>query len=380
MGSDIDAEKCGTSDQTIYEREIAKSRAVGELLEQQRSNVNWLHEQVGLLLQCRAEHAGDAEALLPAQELHDLAARRLREEGHLKGDAELLAAGLVKAATDRLVLLVPRTVDTVGFEVRSLQEFMAARALVTDDDDTVLVRLTTLAPSAHWRNTWLLAAGRTFTLREHLRDRIVTLLADIDTANLLALLVAPGARLAIDILDDDIAAQAPRHRRMIAERTLALLDFAPDPATARLANILHNVCQADRTIRGMVDTALKRALATGGPAAVSAMAILAHWEQGTGGIAASARQELHLLVNELSPRQRRSLAPLAALYADGPLRALSSAADRNRKARTHTFANLVRRHLRTGNLDSETEKAVAQLLDRLARVRLVPPSPAAGPL
>lgn len=54
------------------------------------------------------------------------------------------------------------------------------------------------------------------------------------------------------------------------------------------------------------------------------------------------------------------------------MRALSSAADRNRKARTHILANLVRPHLRTANLDSATEKAVAQLLDRLTRVRLVP--------
>jgi hypothetical protein len=53
--------------QTIYEREIAKSRAIGDLLERQRRNVDWLHDQVGLLLQRRAEHAGDAEALLPTR-------------------------------------------------------------------------------------------------------------------------------------------------------------------------------------------------------------------------------------------------------------------------------------------------------------------------
>jgi hypothetical protein len=95
--------------QTIYGREIAKSRAIGDLLRQQRSNVDWLHDQVGLLLQRRAEHAGDAEALLPNQELHDLAARRLQEQGYADGDAERLATGLLKAATDRLVLLVPKT-------------------------------------------------------------------------------------------------------------------------------------------------------------------------------------------------------------------------------------------------------------------------------
>jgi hypothetical protein len=122
-------------------------------------------------------------------------------------------------------------------------------------------------------------------------------------------------------------------------------------------------------IRTLVDQALDQDL-TGSTA--TAIAILARWEQGTGGFAMTARQRLERLVGELDESQQRRLAPLAWHYPAGPLLALSIAADRNRKARTHTLANLVRPHLRTGNLDSETEKAVAQLLGRLARFRLVP--------
>jgi hypothetical protein len=360
--------------QTIYEREIAKSRTIGDLLEQQRSNVNWLHDQVGLLLQRRAEHAGDAEALLPNQELHDLAMRRLHEQGYADAERDRLAAGLVKAATDRLVLLVPKAQGAVGFEVRSLQEYMAARALVVDDDPTVLQRLEQLAPSAHWRNTWLLAAGRTFALREHLRDRIVTLLDDVDAADLLSLLVVPGARLAIDVLNDDIAAQAPRYRRLFATRALAQLQFPPDTAVRGLADTLREACQADPQIRKLVDQALEQALAGNSAAAATAMAILACWEQAGGGFAMTARQRLERLVRELDPRQQRRLAPLGWLYSDGPLEALVAAADPNRKARERTLASLVRGHLRTAGVDAETTKAVAMLLERLARVRLVPPS------
>jgi hypothetical protein len=360
--------------QTIYGREIAKSRAIGDLLGQQRSNVDWLHDQVGLLLQRRAEHAGDAEALLPNQELHDLAARRLQEQGYPDADAERLATGLLKAATDRLVLLVPKTQGAVGFEVRSLQEFMAARALVADEDPTVLRRLEQLAPSAHWRNTWLLAAGRTFTQREHLRDRIVTLLQDVDAADLLTLLVVPGARLAVEMLDDDIAAQAPRYRRLFATRTLAQLQFPPDAAVRGLADTLREACQADPQIRTLVDQAIEQALAGSTAGAVTAMAILARWEQGVGGFAMTARQRLERLVAELDPRQQRRLAPLAWLYPDGPLWALSKAADPNRKPREHTLANLVRGHLPTEGSDAGTTKAMTLLLERLARVRLVPQS------
>ncbi|HEV8648055.1 MAG TPA: hypothetical protein VG276_01350, partial [Actinomycetes bacterium] len=358
--------------QTIYEREIAKSRAIGDLLEQQRRNVDWLHDQVGLLLQRRAEHAGDAEALLPNQELHDLAVQRLHKQGFVDAEADRLAAGLVKAATDRLVLLVPRTQDAVGFEVRSLQEFMAARALVADDDPTVLQRLEQLAPSAHWRNTWLLAAGRTFAQREHLRDRIVTLLDDVNAADLLSVLVVPGARLAADVLDDDITTQAPRYRRLFATHALAQLQFPPDAAQRGLADTLREACLADPQIRALVDQALDQALAGSTAAAAAAMAVLAHWEEGTGGFAMTARQRLHRLVDELEPRQQRRLAPLAWLYPHGPLRPVAAAADPNRKAREHTLANLVRGHLRADGADAAAAKAVTLLLERLARVRLVP--------
>jgi hypothetical protein len=360
--------------QTIYERETAKSRAIGDLLEQQRSNVNWLHDQVGLLLQRRAEHAGDAEALLPNQELHDLAVRRLCDQGFADGEAVRLATGLVKAATDRLVLLVPKIQGAVGFEVRSLQEFMAARALVTGDDPVVLQRLEWLAPAAHWRNTWLLAAGRTFVHREHLRDRIVTLLDDVNAADLLSLLVVPGARLAVDILDDDITAQAPRYRRLVATQALVQLQYPPDGAVRELADTLRDACQADPQVRTLVDQALDQALAGSTAATATALAVLGRWEQAGGGFAMTARQRLERLLSQLDLRQQRRLAPLAWLYPDGPLRALAGTADPNRKARERTFANLIRSHMRTTDVSAESIKAVGVLLERLARVRLIPQS------
>jgi hypothetical protein len=366
--------------QTIYEREVGKPATVGlgQLLDTQRGNIDTLHEQVGLLLQIRAERGGDAEAFLPKQDLHDLALQRLHDEGYPDDQAEALAGRLVKAATDRLVLLVPLTADAVGFEVRSLQEFMAARALVAAEPAMVVERLRRLAASAHWRNTWLLAAGRVFARHEHLRDRLVTLLQEVDTESLLAMLVLPGARLAIDILDDDIAAQAPRYRRLFAKRALELLEFAPEFAveavTQRLADTLLEVCQADPQIRGMVDQALQRALvAKTVPATVSAMAVLAQWEQSAGPIPTTARQQLLRMVNSLDRRSKQALAPLAFRYPDGPLRALLVDDPlRNRKMRPGNLANRVRAHVQVGHLEPQTRQQVDLLLDRVARVRLVP--------
>jgi len=59
----------------------------------------------------------------------------------------------------RLVLIAPRGDDGYGFDVRSLQELMAAMYVTTGPQDLVTARLRAVAPSPHWRNTWLFAAG-----------------------------------------------------------------------------------------------------------------------------------------------------------------------------------------------------------------------------
>jgi ketopantoate reductase len=165
--------------------------------------------------------------------------------------------------------------------------------------------------------------------------------------------------------------QAPRYRRLVATRALAQLQFPPDWAVRELADALREACH-DPQIRILVDQAVDQALAGSIAAAATAMAVLATWEQDGGGFAMTARQRLERLLGELDPRQRRCLAPLAWVYPDGPLRALATASDPNRKTREHTLASLVRVHLRTAGVDAETTKAVGVLLEQLAKVYLGP--------
>jgi hypothetical protein len=275
----------------IYEREVNKKTPVGLLLDTQRSHIHALHEHVSVLLQARAEHAGDADALLPEDELHRLALTRLAREEFPAAEAQQLASRLVTAATDRLVLLVGRTAGTIGFEIRSLQEFMAARAIVHGPDTDVLRRLRGLAPSAHWRNVWLFAAGRIFTHHEHLRDSLVTILADLDTADIVALLIKPGARLAADLLMGDVGYNSPRYRRLLAKHTSELLDFFPSEDLHRLDGALFPVANEDTVARRLVDTAVDRALAGPGRSVLTALALLTLWDKRTGPMAAGGRQK-----------------------------------------------------------------------------------------
>jgi hypothetical protein len=277
---------------TIYSREIGKSGHIGRLLETHRSDIHYIHEQVGLRLQIQAERDGHAKALMDQTEFSELVAQRLRDEGQDGETAQRLARDLSKAATDRLVLLTPNRAGFVGFEIRSLQEYMAARALTTGDGAPILERLRHIAPSAHWRNTWLLAAGRIYDVQQHLRPGVADLLRQLDEHDYVGMLVNPGARLAIDLLDDDLGMTARTSRRSLAVHALTLTQQWPGGELARLAETLSRVCHDDEQARHLVVRTLGDQLGTEGRAAVSARLVLVAWASGTGPLSAAARQKL----------------------------------------------------------------------------------------
>lgn len=209
--------------QTIFKRELGKKTPEARLLAANASHIHALHAWAGLALQARSEQKGEAAAALSLDELTALVVKRLRSEEMPEAEAFELARSLIRVTENRLILL-HRFEDRFGFEVRSLQEFMAARALVSGDGrgDDVLERLAPLVPSAHWRHTWLLAAGCLFT-REALRAELLVLLADADNADQLAQRVRPGARLALDLLEDGVAGSNRRYQQALAKHALDLL-------------------------------------------------------------------------------------------------------------------------------------------------------------
>jgi len=277
---------------TIYSREVGKSGHIGHLLETHRSDVHYIHEQIGIRLQIQAEREGHANALLDQTEFSELVQQRLRDEGQSGDTAQRLARDLSKAATDRLVLLTPNLAGFIGFEVRSLQEYMAARALTTGDGTHILERLRHIAPSAHWRNTWLLAAGRIYDTQQHLRPGIADLLRQLDEHDYVGMLVNPGARLAIDLLDDDLGMTAPAARRSLAIHALTLTQQWPGAELARLADTIARIGKVDEQARHLATRTLADQLGTDSRAAVSARLVLGTWASGAGPLAAAARQTL----------------------------------------------------------------------------------------
>jgi hypothetical protein len=179
---------------TVYGREANKRGHIAKLLEERQADVAWVHERVALTCQVGAESGEAVAASIPRELLRQIARERLLAEGLEPSDAEETADRIATAALHRLVLLVPHG-DGIGFEVRSLQEFMAARALTAAADPEVIDRLRLLVPSAHWRNTWLFAAGHLFRTREWPRSSLIALLREVDAVDDLHELAAPGSEL-----------------------------------------------------------------------------------------------------------------------------------------------------------------------------------------
>ncbi|MFC0843570.1 NACHT domain-containing protein [Streptomyces noboritoensis] len=232
--------------QTMFDREVAKDIPIARFLSQHRTQIDRLHEQIGLFLQAASETADGAEATISPGDLHNVALQRLLDRGFTPDEAETNAGALVEAATHRLVLLGPRD-NGVGFDIRTLQELMAARAIAEGDDAAVTSRLRLIAHHPHWRNTWLLAVGQLLLRSERFEKRILDLLKQLDSdPHRLNARYPTAPALAADMLDDNLAAKRPRFELGLIERLLSSLDRPPVVDVPRLATTLRRIAKTDR--------------------------------------------------------------------------------------------------------------------------------------
>lgn len=293
---------------TIYEREMHKEPSyLARLLREQRRNVQRIHERVGIALQQRAEDVGHADALLTNKQFENVIAERLITEDFPSAEVQRITADLAKAALDRLVLLVPRKAEHVGFELRSLQEFMAASYFFSLGDKETLDPFERTATSAHWRHTWLLGAGQLFEEREILRGGLVSIVDDIrhrDEATRTSLL---GPMLAVDLLDDDIAADAPKYLRRLTRYALEALEEHPGSHTEQLNRVLRESSERDSQAWTQVKERIQASMNAGSGAKLSAVWLLASLSTRADSIAAHARAQLNNTLKNLNKRESAAL-------------------------------------------------------------------------
>ena len=226
--------------QVIYRRERERDIPAAQLLREHQRDIDTIHSRVALLLQVESERSGGTEARLSAERFAAVVDARLLEE---EKDRTRLKDQIIEAAATRLVFLVAPQAGQVGFEIRSLQEFMAAESLMDGRDADVQNRLRQIAPIASWRNVFLFAAGRCFAETEHLRDTIHTICVDLnnDLAGPVGRATLAGSSLALDLLEDGVVYRQPKYAKLLARCALEILDLPPGPVHARLAD----VCEAD---------------------------------------------------------------------------------------------------------------------------------------
>ncbi|NEC25535.1 hypothetical protein G3I20_02845 [Streptomyces sp. SID8111] len=211
----------------IFERELEKEGAANNLLRDHKIDIDSIHADVGLLLQTRSERSGETESRITVEELDGIIRDRLISEGHDGAELDGLTSSISRAATHRLVFLVPSRDGEVSFEIRSLQEFWAADALMNCSEEEIGRRLRIMSVSSHWRNVLLFALGNIFaTRRNNLRDSVVALVAELNAHSedfgTIPRRILTGSRLAVEILNDGMV-RAPRYEAVLVEESLKLL-------------------------------------------------------------------------------------------------------------------------------------------------------------
>ncbi len=244
---------------TTYDREIERNTYASALLAEHRSHIERIHARVALLLQVEAERHGGAAARMPRERLEEVIEEVLAEDEVATDRRKYLIIEISKAAENRLVFLVEPEPGKFGFEIRSLQEFMAAWALTSGRDAEIEARLHQVAKAPMFKNVALFVASRLFSegspLRDVLADRICASLDD-DPTDRMARLAHSGAMLALDTLDEGAALAQPKRSRALMARAVSLLSLPPGLEHLRLIRL------ADEETLPTLQSALELALSS----------------------------------------------------------------------------------------------------------------------
>ena len=214
--------------EVISRREKEREIPAAEIIRDYKPDIDALHNRVGLQLQVESEGEGNTEARLSPSRFEEIIRVRLSEEGHEGKGLDGLQKKIMHAAMERLVFLVGLETEKIGFEIRSLQEFMAAECLVDKPDQLVQKRLHAIAPASHWRNVFLFACGKCFAERQHLRDTIIAICDQLneneEDGSGISRAVLAGSMLALDLIEDGPARKQPKYSQALLRNALRLLD------------------------------------------------------------------------------------------------------------------------------------------------------------
>ncbi len=227
-----------------FDREIERNTYASPLLAEYRAHIERIHARVGLLLQVESEHDGGASARMSRDRLAEVAAEVLREDEieDVKNGTSLVGE-IISYAETRLVFLVEPEPGKFGFEIRSLQEFMAAFALTSGRDSEIESRLAYVSRAPKFRNVTLFIAGRLFSQASILRDYFADVICvemDSDRNDPIMSVIMAGARLALETLEQGGAATQPKRARALMARAVLLIDLPINQDLLRVVDVAND--------------------------------------------------------------------------------------------------------------------------------------------
>lgn len=235
---------------TVLKREQSKTGPVGEAMRHWGRQITSLHYKAGFLLHVEAEMQGSSESYLTAAEFAELIKCQLEDEGFEDEELRRASHDLNAASTERLVLIVQREEDRFSFEVRSLQEFAAAAYIMAGREIKVQDRLRSIANRSHWLHVFQIAASKCFAITdsEQYRDTVITICQDVnENGDEIDRLLHTGSTLALALLDDGLAYDAPKYRRLLLKIAFDILLSGSGPLPTTLSD--HCAQEPERTIR-----------------------------------------------------------------------------------------------------------------------------------
>lgn len=226
----------------IYQRETERDIPAAVVLREHKDDIDAVHRLVGLLLQVESEKSGKTDARLTTAQFSDIVGCYLRSEGNQGEALRRLRDAIIEGAANRLVFLVGLESGEVGFEIRSLQEFMAAEGLLDAEDGLVQSRLRAVAPNSNWRNVVLFAAGKIFSERRYLRDTVESICVELNEGvdDIACRLTFAGSELALDLLEDGPVARQPAKNRSLTRLAIRLLEMDNQSWPKRLAALFQD--------------------------------------------------------------------------------------------------------------------------------------------
>ncbi|UJW85105.1 NACHT domain-containing protein [Devosia sp. SL43] len=224
--------------EVLKRRERAKGGETQRVLEHHWNQLGPLHHRIGLILQSDSEHGGGAGGKLSHDRLKGIVRSYLQSEGFAEDDLNARVDELMSLALHRLVLLSTQEEGQVQFDVRSLQEFMAAAALTSGDQNLMESRLAHIAGKTHWQHVFLIAASRCFAddAFHYRRTAIVSIARQLDASEP-DIVVRNGARLAVELLADGIGSDHPISRRQLLLHSLDTLQLGEDMIDEKLYSL-----------------------------------------------------------------------------------------------------------------------------------------------